>query len=297
MNDIMNLKHNIKEQNVSDSFKIFIYEDNTFAVNQYIETIAEIKNVDIRYITSLSDLNTDDIFDDLSQDVLYVLNVDKLLPPYVDPLKLNNVIVKCKSIDASITNQYADYVYKFPKLQQWQIHDLVKTLTNLDEKKVNWLCEVSNWDVYRLYYEALKLKLFQDTNSAFELFNIEDAYSDLSNYNIFNFITAITKRDLNTIVDILKNINNIDIEPYGVLTLLLRQFRTIIDIQMNPKASAESLNMPPKQFYAIKMNCGRFDNNKLIDIYEKLTSIDLMLKSGELDNNKIIEYLLINILN
>ena len=57
MNDIMNLKHNIKEQNVSDSFKIFIYEDNTFAVNQYIETIAEIKNVDIRYITSLSDLN------------------------------------------------------------------------------------------------------------------------------------------------------------------------------------------------------------------------------------------------
>ena len=297
MNDIMNLKHNIKEQNVSDSFKIFIYEDNTFAVNQYIETIAEIKNVDIRYITSLSDLNTDDIFDDLSQDVLYVLNVDKLLPPYVDPLKLNNVIVKCKSIDASITNQYADYVYKFPKLQQWQIHDLVKTLTNLDEKKVNWLCEVSNWDVYRLYNEALKLKLFQDTNSAFELFNIEDAYSDLSNYNIFNFITAITKRDLNTIVDILKNINNIDIEPYGVLTLLLKQFRTIIDIQMNPKASAESLNMPPKQFYAIKMNCGRFDNNKLIDIYEKLTSIDLMLKSGELDNNKIIEYLLINILN
>lgn len=297
MNDIMNLKHNIKEQNVSDSFKIFIYEDNTFAVNQYIETIAEIKNVDIRYITSLSDLNTDDIFDDLSQDVLYVLNVDKLLPPYVDPLKLNNVIVKCKSIDASITNQYTDYVYKFPKLQQWQIHDLVKTLTNLDEKKVNWLCEVSNWDVYRLYNEALKLKLFQDTNSAFELFNIEDAYSDLSNYNIFNFITAITKRDLNTIVDILKNINNIDIEPYGVLTLLLKQFRTIIDIQMNPKASAESLNMPPKQFYAIKMNCGRFDNNKLIDIYEKLTSIDLMLKSGELDNNKIIEYLLINILN
>lgn len=297
MNDIMNLKHNIKEQNVSDSFKIFIYEDNTFAVNQYIETIAEIKNVDIRYITSLSDLNTDDIFDDLSQDVLYVLNVDKLLPPYVDPLKLNNVIVKCKSIDASITNQYADYVYKFPKLQQWQIHDLVKTLTNLDEKKVNWLCEVSNWDVYRLYNEALKLKLFQDTNSAFELFNIEDAYSDLSNYNIFNFITAIVKKDLNTIVDILKNINNIDIEPYGVLTLLLKQFRTIIDIQMNPKASAESLNMPPKQFYAIKMNCGRFDNNKLIDIYEKLTSIDLMLKSGELDNNKIIEYLLINILN
>ena len=65
MNDIMSLKHNIKEQNVSDSFKIFIYEDNTFAVNQYIETIAEIKNVDIRYITSLSDLNTDDIFDDL----------------------------------------------------------------------------------------------------------------------------------------------------------------------------------------------------------------------------------------
>ena len=102
---------------------------------------------------------------------------------------------------------------------------------------------------------------------------------------------------MNTIVDILKNINNIDIEPYGVLTLLLKQFRTIIDIQMNPKASAESLNMPPKQFYAIKMNCGRFDNNKLIDIYEKLTSIDLMLKSGELDNNKIIEYLLINILN
>ena len=54
--------------------------------------------------------------------------------------------------------------------------------------------------------------------------------------------------------------------------------------------------MPEKQFKAIKYNCGRFTNEELVKIYELLTSIDIKLKTGLIDNKIIVDYLLSKIL-
>lgn len=293
---LMNLKHQIENKNISDTFKIFIYSDNTFAVNQYIKEISKIKNLDINYSESLDNLNSDDIFAFSTDEILHVINVDKLLPPYIDVEKLNNVIVKCKSVDTSLLQHYSEYIYQFPKIESWQIHDLIKTMTHLSDNKLDWLCNCCNYSIYRLYNEALKLQLFDDSETMFNLFNIENAYIDLNNRTTFDLVNALVVRDVNTIGDIIANIEYIDIEPFAVLTLLIKQFRLVINIQTNAKATAESLNISSKQFYVVRKNCGKYSNDKLIEIYSLLTDIDYKIKSGELDSNQLIDYLIINIL-
>ena len=62
--------------------------------------------------------------------------------------------------------------------------------------------------------------------------------------------------------------------------------------------------MPPKQFAAVKYSVGKYTNSQLIKMFKFLTSLDLKLKSGNLqfnnnsrDNNDIlVDYVTVNIL-
>jgi hypothetical protein len=63
--------------------------------------------------------------------------------------------------------------------------------------------------------------------------------------------------------------------------------------------------MTPKQFAAIKYNCGKYTDKQLIDIFTFITDLDRRLKAGELqfingtreNNAKFVEYITLNILN
>ena len=121
-----------------------------------------------------------------------------------------------------------------------------------------------------------------------------------------NILQSIPKGDLHVhlngaiptdlVKNILETLETMDVEPVGVLTILYKSFKNIIDIQMSSNPTPESLNMSQKQFNAIKYNLGKFTNAELVKIFETLTSIDKKLKSGNLPAENIIEYLLINVL-
>ena len=73
----------------------------------------------------------------------------------------------------------------------------------------------------------------------------------------------------------------------------------MIDIQLDSTATAEKLGMQKKQFIAISYNCGKYNTNELINLYNFLLDIDYNLKSGKLpfNNSRFIDYLVCNILN
>jgi hypothetical protein len=62
--------------------------------------------------------------------------------------------------------------------------------------------------------------------------------------------------------------------------------------------------MNPKQFNAIRYNCGKYTAEELINIFEFLTTLDMRLKSGDYqfkndvkeNNAKFVEYITMNIL-
>lgn len=292
--NIIELKKNIEDKTLNDSFLILKYSDFPFIARQYVEAISEFKNKPIVYVESLDDI-TSNIFGE--DDNLYVMNIDKIDKQFRSA-SLNNKIVICKSIDADVLEGMRQYVVEIPKLQQWQIRAYTaKNLPGLSNEEINWLSDVTK-DIYRLSNEVDKIKIFnkKDQGQIFSLLNKEDAYGDLNSSTIFNFTNAITKRDIKTAKNILDTIETMDVEPMGVVSILYKSFKNIIDIQMSANATAESLGMNPKQFSAIKYNLGKFTNTELIKIFDMITLVDYQLKSGNLPNDKIIDYLLINIL-
>lgn len=297
--DNKELKAKINSKELSDEGIVLKYSDNDFICNQYIKEIASYKNKEIVYIENTNDVQ-ENIFGD--DNYLYVLKTDKFNEP-IDSLK-NNIIIVCKELGDACRLDYIDMI----KIENWQILDYAKyKLPGLSEEEIRWLCDICKYDIYRLDNECSKMSIFNkiEQEQVFESINADDGYVDLNPLTIFNFINYLIKKDIKGIVSILKDLKNIDVEGTGCVTILRKQFLNIINIQLNPKATAESLNMSVKQFNAVRYNCGKFSNSKLIDIYDFLTSIDYRIKSGELqfcndnrlNNAKLVDYIACNILS
>ena len=290
------LKNDIVNKRISKEPMIFIYKGNKFLVEQYINAIADIKKAEKIYLTESLEIpsESNSLFDNNINNYLYIKTTEKLS----DFKYFENCIYVCKEI-VDNRNDLKPYIYEFPELENKYILEYAKTrLKGLSNVEIEWLCNICGYNIYRIASEIDKIALFDKDMQEyiFQRINEDDGYSDLSMLNIYNFTSAIIKKDLKMIKDILEEFDRIDIEPTGVVTILKKNFRNIIDIQMNPKASPELLNMPEKQFKAIKYNCGRFTNEELIKIYELLTSIDIKLKTGLIDNKIIVDYLLSKIL-
>lgn len=294
---VKELKNKLLGKQVDDTLKVFTYSDSSFIPNQYINEIARVRHKDIVYVNSLLEVynEDDDIFGFGNNNTLYVYNVDKL-EGNINSDILKNCIIKCKSIETFVD----DYlIVNFPKMLDWQVVDYVHCLLpGLTDAEINWLCEICNNNVERLQNEADKINIFSkdEQEKMFTLINDDDGYNDLSPLNIFNFTNAILKKDFKKVSEILKSIDCIDIEPVGVLTLLYRNFKNILNIQLNSRATADSLGMTSKQFNAIRYNCGYYTPNNIVKIFKILTEIDYKLKSGKLPSNMIIDYLVNNIL-
>lgn len=277
---------------------IFIASNNDFLVHQYLYSIAKNLSLNIVSISSLKELDdiTSSVF--YEEDNLFIFKSDKDTLINKDDLKNNRVIILSES---AIKGSDIDAV-KFNKLENWMVEDYAKTLLpGLTVQETSWLCKICNYNIDRVDIECQKLSLFdkKEQESIFELINKENGYCDLNDLNIFNLTNAIIKKDILTIKTIMKDLDNIDIEGTGLVTILLKQFLNIINIQLNYHANAASLNMSEKQFRAISYNCNKYSNGKLISIYKFLNNVDYRIKSGLLDisNNDLVQSILNNILD
>lgn len=302
--ELSNLKTKILNKEGIKLPLIFKYADSKFLAKQYIYAIAKNLQLDITYIENLSVLSEPkDLFEEKSNQ-LFVLEIDKLTENLGEIS--GNLIILCSGIEVK---DISIDIVDMPKLVNWQIEDYVQArVPGLAAEKVHWLCDVCKYDVYRLEQECNKLAIFPKASQdeMFDEINRENGYSDLSPFTIFALTNALMKKDYATINDILKDFDNIDIEAVGLVTIMMNQLKALIDVQLNPRNTAESLNMDPKRYKAIKYQVGRFTDKQLVDMFEFLTGVDCRLKSGEFsfqeaaavaDQNKsFVEYLVMKLL-
>lgn len=293
MMDIKTLKSKIKQNTLNTNPLILIYQDITFVCNQYIDQICKNKNLEKLKITKLADITNDDELFDTEKTFLYVYETEKL--DEIIPENLENIIVVTKAVSK---NEQVETII-IPKLANWQIEDYVKTrVPGISEAQAKWLCDVSKYNIYRLKKECDKLSIFSKEMQqlVFNQMNAENVYCDLNNLTIFNFITAIVNKDFQTINEILENINYIDIEATGVISLLLKQYKTIIEVTFSNSWN-NTLSCSEKQFYYFKHNMiGIYTKEQLVDIYQFLTELDYKLKSGYVANDFLVDYILMNVL-
>lgn len=295
---ILDIK-DLKSQLESKTFDIatihfFISDSYNVLVDNYISEIGKLYNIiyidDVELIPDENPLFDSDITD------VYVCRCSE-----INSNKLQNKIKNLIIISPKVV--YGDEInaIEFPKLEPWMVTDYCKhQLPGVKSEDVDYLVSICKNNYTRILKEVSKVSVFnkERQQEMFDALKESNDWDDLQTLKHWDLINYIQRKNLKGISDILSRIEFIDIEGTGVVTLLLQNFKKVIDIQMNPQATAESLGMSPKQFNAITYSCNKFSNTQLINIYEFLTSIDSKLKMGELQltNSKLVDYIICKVL-
>ena len=276
---------------------VFISSSNDFLLDEYLYGISKNLALKLHYISSIGELNdiTSSMFYD--DDLLFVYKPEKDAIVKEDDVRNSKIII----IYEKLPKENKIDSVEFCKLENWMIEDYASTLLpGLTKQETDWICKICKYNIERVSLECQKLSIFDKKKQSeiFKEINDSNGYCDLNDLNIFNLTNAIVKKDILTIKNIIKDIDNIDIEGTGLVTIMLKQFLNIINIQMGKNVSAEKLGMNERQFRAIQYNCNKYNNDELINNYKFLNDIDYKLKSGllEMTNKELVQYILNNIL-
>lgn len=302
--DILTLKTCLEENKQLEPFYIFVNTEDSFLSNQYVREIAVKNNLKLTFVEDINSLLPDknDIFGcDVTIDTscLYVHNVDKFEYDNLDIKDIKNLIIITNKIDKEYESLFESFIVTMPKLEEWQIKDYVYSIAEgVKEQKLDWLMKICNNNIYRLDNEVSKIALFnlKERDGFFDLLVEEDAYSDLSNFIIFDLTNALLKKDRAKVCSILQELENIDVEPIGLATVMFNNFRNMLLVQLTPNATAEKLGMKSNQFYAISKSCGAYNRNQIIDAFQLSARVDFLLKTGQLPADKIIDYIILKLL-
>jgi hypothetical protein len=267
-----------------------------FIFHQYINKFADGNNYEIKHLDFLSDIYASFLFDtDESSSIIYIYEADKLEEV---PNTNQKVWLKCKSISKKLYEEHDEIIVDIPKLEDWHIEDYIQynlpTLLETDRKK---LFSHYKSNMFRLELEIEKIKLFED-NLPTKYYQIENQlFTDLTEYNIFNITNCTLKRDIEALNRIKYSIQDIDVDPFGLLTVLIKNFRHVIDIQLAKNSTPEYVGVSSKQFWAISnYSCGFYSKDELVYIYKLLLSLDRKMKSGEIPLDMVIDYIICKIL-
>lgn len=303
---IQELKAQIEAGNVTHDLIIFKDTESNFISNQYIRAIQRLRNQEIQYLESPMELIQDSwsIFgsEDVTVDnLLRVIKTDSFIwtSPRITSLK-DVIIVVSKFSDKTIEKQFETYIVNVPKIEDWMLKDYVYSTTEgVAQKDLDWLMNLCGKNRDRLQMELDKLTLFGVDERRY-LFNdlIRDgAVDDLSSYSIFNFTNAITSKDMKMLQTIYKELDRVDVNEFGLLTILVKNFKNILMVQLTSNPTPESTGIDGKQLYAIKRIPRAYSPDQLVKIYQMLLDIDRQVKTGELPTDILIDYIIIKILS
>lgn len=281
--NLQELKAYIENNTLKENLLIFTGEGD-FIFKQYLHKYVTDNDLDIKYIDSIDEISSSNMFA-FSSNVLYLLETETFIN---EPASHNKVWVKCKK------NKSKTDSIELPKLEEWQLEDYIKSkCTKLKDTEVKELLKYYKNNPVRLDLELDKICV-ADTYKYIK----DQLYVDVADYMIFDLTNALVKRDKAKVSSIVTQLENIDVEPFGLLTLITKNFRQLIDIQLAINPTPQSVGVSDKQYWVLKKyNSGYYNREELVKIYEWLLDIDKRIKNGELDTKYLNEYIITKIIN
>lgn len=302
--DIQGCKKCIEEKTPIHSLLIFKDYGSNFISRQYFHAIAQINHQEINFIDNLDGLlnDLDSIFFDSSNDLeprLNVLILDKF--EYMDERikNLTDVFIVCTQIDKNSGDLFKDYIIEVPKLEAWQIKDYIYSIAEgVPENLLDRIISLCGGNIDRLDSEIGKLSLFSPAERKYllEAMIHDGAFNDLTDTNVFNVTNAIVRKNLDELTSYVKQFGVIDINEIGIVTILAKNFRNMISVQLSNNPTPETTGLDSKQIYAIKKIPKLYSQKQLLDIFDFLCDVDRRLKSGELPIDMMINYVMLKVL-
>lgn len=236
----------------------------------------------------------------------------ELLLKYFDnPNDFTNIIFVCpEKIDARkkltkiVKEKYK--VIMIPNLKYYEIENRVEQyLTSLNYKITKDMIKyiisnsLNNYDL--VMQEVQKLILFYDKPSIIKPEDVLNIVSKTINTNNFLFVDALISGDLQTSLELLKDLKTMKVEPTVLLTLIARDIRIMLNIKIlleQNKREYEILSELKLLDWQLEKYLKKAFPYKIKELEEwliKLTDLDLKIKSGKLDKYYALELLILDI--
>ena len=295
--NISEIKNQIETKTFSfDKVHIFICNHSDTLPRHYIKELT--KHIDLIFVDSEETIPEKNALFETEPTELYVYKCDEFKLKHLEG-KVSNLLVLTQKLDSSDGDNI--FVTDIPKMEEWMFRDYCKhLLPGVDDKDIDYLINLVGDRTDRLLIEVEKISQFDISRqqSEFDKLRESNDWEDLEKLNNWDFINFIQRKNKKGLVSIIPKLKRIDILKEGMVTKLTNSFKNIIDVQMDPRSTPESLNISAEQFKKITYSCNKFSNAQLIKIYEFLTSFDYKLKKGELQlsNEKMVDYIVCNLL-
>ena len=156
MISIEDLKNRIETNSIGEEGYVFYGNSPSarFLMFQYINTISKNLNKDIDFQNTLVKSNQLDIFN-VGENGIKVYVCQEFTGKFPTNERYYYIIAdKINGVDFP-------NVVEFPKLEQWQIKDYAySNLEGVDVKKIDYLCEICGYDIYRIDQEIKRFSVF-----------------------------------------------------------------------------------------------------------------------------------------
>ena len=147
--------------------------------------------------------------------------------------------------------------------------------------------------------ELNKLISYKGHNSVVENADIEKICIKAMEAHIFDLVEAIGKRDTGTAVKIYRNLILLKEQPVGILAMIARQFRLMIQaagLSNTGKSQKEICELMGQKDFVVKMALNQsrnFTPDVLKAAFKDCLNTDYGIKSGILDSETAVEILIV----
>lgn len=297
-----------------DDLYIFLGEE--IAIQKiYINKIANIMNLDLQYVEDFKSiynkLNSNDIFNTkklyIILDDIDIVKEEKI---WQDIKPNGNIIIfKYNNLDkrSKFYKQFENKIVEFNKLSdEVLIQYIQKEFPTLYPENCKKLIDICNSSYNQILLELDKLKQFNNMYGQDSYSKVNNIFDDLNNRGAFHkeisditfeFIEKVLKRDVESVYDLRKKLIQIGESNIKLLSLLYTNFKTILLIQSCK--SNDICKTTGLQYYQVKYNQDKLNYytiGELVYTLKLIQKIESGIKTGKIDEQISIDYLIVNII-
>lgn len=312
--DVATLKAKIKSKQLPS---YLIFSGDEWKVQQiYIEQISRVVGKETRRVESVSI-----IYQQLrnrsfiQKPYIYIVRDDKelmtseKLQQQIDSGLLgdNMLIHLLTTVDKRLKyyKQYKDRIIEFEALPDAILKKYIKKEIDLSDRNCQRLIDVCEHDYGRILLEIDKIKRFYSWNTMPNI-TFDDCFGVLLEEGtiyqppydaIFDLVTAILSRKVNRAFDLLQQAYEVGEATMVMLTVLHTNAKALLQVQSykgNDLGKATGLSS--WQINNIRQHMGRYSEADLIYIVQLIQKVESGVKTGRMDEEFAMQYLLARIL-
>lgn len=293
---LVDLKDYISKNILPSNFMIFVRKENNFLADQYLKALGRLAPGGINKILSIYEPLQSSIALLTTNEVLNVLTVETFAERAENYSQFDNTVVICDQIEKSIAKNVEEFTIKFPKLQDWQIFDYIKTLCNsLDTEEINWLIKATSGNLERIINELDKITIF-DKHEQKEIFSalMFDPQSDLYDIDLWTITDALVDGNQMALFEFILHNDYESLDPVVLANRAFTKLKNIILISQNPMLTADDCGISIGYYNRLKRTYFSLNIEAAKKKLKFLSNFDLDLKTSKLDMSKrdMLNYLI-----